>query len=100
MLVLAFEQLLILKKLVQGHSAKNLEIHEWQEVCLHVFVLGDLGVIVHRKFHVIEVASCNRRIVIHNVIANSVFGDITPGEPGTELPFPLFLLLCHHLVVN
>ena len=91
---------LVLEQLVQRHLRENLEVHEWQEVGLHVLVLGDLGVVVDRELHVVEVAGRHGLVEIHDVVADPVLRDVPPGEPSAELALPGLLFLCHHFVVD
>ena len=79
---------LVLEQLVQRHFRENLEVHEGQEVRLHVLMLGDLGVVVDGELHVVEVAGRHGLVEIHDVVANPVFGDVPPGETCAQLSLP------------
>ena len=79
---------LILQQLIQRHFRENLEVHEGQEVGLHVLMLGDLGMVVDGELHVVEVAGRHGLVEIHDVVANPVFGDVPPSETCAELSLP------------
>ena len=77
-----------------------MQVHERQEVRLHVLVLRDLSMVVYRQLHVVEGASCHRLVVVHDVVADPVLRDIAPSQPRLQLPFAAILLpFCHHLEV-
>ena len=93
--------LLVLHQLIQGHFGQDLQVHEGQEVSLHVLVLRDLGMVVDGKFHVVESACCNRLVVVHDIVAYSVLCNVSPGQPSLQLAFASILLfLCHHFKVD
>jgi len=87
------------QNLLDRDPAKDLKIHQRQEVRLGIFVLRHLRVIVDRKLHIREVIHCCRRIEIHYIAADAILGDLAPRLPFRKLPFLLFTL-CKHLIVD